>query len=266
MKTLFLVLTLNCFFSFSQKEIKDYALQRNLKQEGEQFQFQVLDEDKKGVWFHRKTKFYFWYKAQHVISTQGGSSGVLLNGDFESFHDNKQLSKKGFFRRGLKSGEWLYWREDGTLKISEQWSKGTLKSRTIFNMKGEEKEKTTFKTNSYYKVTNDTILHSKKGDKKQEIIIKNNQGEVTRVERRKNGKLHGKVKNYSNGKLVEEKKYEEGVLIVDEDTKIKDKNESTKNKRSIKDWFKKEKQIRSKKEKKKKEPKSEKRKNNTFDR
>lgn len=223
--------------SFSQKELKDYYLQRSLKQGGEQFQFQVLDEDKKGIWFHRKSKFYFWYKAQHVISTQGGSSGVLLNGKFESFYENKQLAKKGNFKKGLKSGEWLYWRDDGTLKVTEKWYNGELKYRIKYNDKGFEVEKTTFKGNSYYREAKDTIVNSKRSGKKEELIIKNSDGEVIRIEQRKNGKLDGKVKIYSEGKLIEEQNYSNGVLILEEN-KTENKDESEDDKKSIKDWFK----------------------------
>ncbi len=225
--------------SFSQKQLEDYYLQRNLKQEGEQYQFQILDEDKKGVWFHRKDKFYFWYKAQHVISTQGGSSGLLLNGNFESFYEKKQLSKKGKFRKGLKSGEWLYWRKDGTLRITETWSNGEMKIRTLYDQTGTEKEKITFKGKGFYKETNDTVVNSKRNGKKQTIIIKDSQGQVVRVEQKKNGQLHGKVKSYSNGELTESEEYKDGVLMVKEDeddTKIR--NQDKKTKKSLKDIFK----------------------------
>ena len=225
--------------SFSQKQLEDYYLQRNLKQEGEQYQFQILDEDKKGVWFHRKDKFYFWYKAQHVISTQGGSSGLLLNGNFESFYEKKQLSKKGKFRKGLKSGEWLYWRKDGTLRITETWSNGEMKIRTLYDQIGTEKEKITFKGKGFYKETNDTVVNSKRNGKKQTIIIKDSQGQVVRVEQKKNGQLHGKVKSYSNGELTESEEYKDGVLMVKEDeddTKIR--NQDKKTKKSLKDIFK----------------------------
>lgn len=120
----FLILFCSIQTAYSQKNLKEFYLKRTLKQDGEQFNFLILDEDKRGVWFYSKEKFYFWYKTQHVLQTQGGASGILLHGEFESFYTSKQLAKKGDFNRGLKNGEWLYWRENGTLCHSESWKKG----------------------------------------------------------------------------------------------------------------------------------------------
>jgi hypothetical protein len=87
---------------FAQKELKEFYLKRTLKQDGLQFNFQVLDDDKHGVWLYDQQKFYHWFMSQRVHSTQGESSGVLLNGEFESFYPSKQLCEKGVFSKGLK--------------------------------------------------------------------------------------------------------------------------------------------------------------------
>ena len=126
------------FTSFSQEPKKDFYLKKSLKQDGFQYQFTVLEEDARGIRYFNKTKFYFWYKAQKVISTQGGASGQLLNGEFEAYHENKQLAQQGTFHKGLKDGEWTYWRKDGTLITIENWKHGEYSgTKELFNEKGE---------------------------------------------------------------------------------------------------------------------------------
>lgn len=126
------------FSAFAQNPVKDFYLKKSLKQDGLHYQFTVLDDDKHGVWIYNKDKFYFWYKAQKVLSTQGGASGQLLNGSFEAFHENKQLAQKGKFHKGLKDGKWINWRADGSLISIEEWNKGDLCGTCeYFNEKGE---------------------------------------------------------------------------------------------------------------------------------
>lgn len=199
---------------FGQKPLKDFYLKRSLKQDGLQFQFTVLDEDKHGVWHYNKHKFYYWYKAQKVMSTQGGSSGILLHGTLEAFHPNKQLSQKGSFNRGLKHGKWMYWREDGTLCKIEQWVNGAQRGEQLFfDENGAQKEFIDMnRSNSHRKVA-DSLIISKNDGSKQRLIIYNKRNEVIRTECKKNGVLHGKVVYYENGKKVKTEKYKNGELV-----------------------------------------------------
>lgn len=131
----FLILVQN---AFAQQVESDFYLKKSIKQEGELYVFYVQDEDKKSNRNFDQDKFYFWYKAQVVKQTQGAASGQLLHGLYEVFYSNKQLAEKGRFRKGLKQGEWLYWREDGTLIRSEHWSHGKMVGTVqLFNEKGE---------------------------------------------------------------------------------------------------------------------------------
>ena len=232
-----------CLGLSAQKPIDDLYLKRSLKEDGKQFQFTVLDDDKRGVWRHNKKKFYYWYKAQHVLSTQGGSSGQLINGDFEVFYSNKQLAQKGAFKKGLKHGEWLYWREDGTLAYSEYWCKGSKKGvQKIYDGNGNETESTEFERNSTRRRVSDSLIIRKKNGKQEEILTFDENNKVIRDEEFENGKLHGKVRIYENGKLIETLKYKEGEQIIkiekiDESTEAEPKTEagdgsSTKEKKS----------------------------------
>lgn len=211
---LFSIFTIISLVCFSQKELKDYSLSHSLKQNKEQYQFLVLDSDKRGPWIHKKDRFYFWYKAQKVMSTQGGSSGQLLHGEFESFHENKQLSKKGAFRKGLKNGEWLYWREDGTLIKTENWKKGVLKGfETHYNKFGIVDETIQHKGKSIRRENADTLLLDKGNGNKQTIYLKDSLGDVYKIEEKKRGLLHGKVRYFENGKLTRTEKYKNGTFI-----------------------------------------------------
>ncbi len=263
MKLTILIL-LSAFVSFSQKELKDYSLNHSLKQDNEQLQFKVLDTDDRGVWVHRKNRFYFWYKSQKVMSTQGGSSGQLLHGNFESFYDNKQMSKKGKFHKGLKTGEWLYWRMDGTLIRTERWKNGRLAElRTTYDVDGSFKNRIEYKRNTTRFENPDSIVIEQLNSHKKTIYLKDADGNVKRKESFKNNELHGWVKNYENAKVVSKTKYKNGTEIKGSDGeksgflkklfKRKDKSEASKDEKKSKDEKNTDKKVKPKKEPK--EPK-----------
>jgi antitoxin component YwqK of YwqJK toxin-antitoxin module len=70
--------------------------------------------------------FYYWYSANAIHSTQGGFSGLLLNGPYSEYYLNKNLKEEGAFKKGLKSGIWKSWNEDGTVNNVSIWEKGRL--------------------------------------------------------------------------------------------------------------------------------------------
>ena len=219
MKISVIALLLLCHFGcFAQKPLRDFYLKRSLKQDGQQFQFTVLDEDKHGIWVYQKDKYYHWYKAQNVISTQGGSSGTLLNGKFEAFYPNKQLARKGSFHKGLKHGKWLYWREDGTLFSSENWVNGVQRGQQkCYDTDGQEIELTRVKRNRVERRVGDSLLISRNNGKYEKITIYDDANQRKYCEERKNGRLHGKVSTYEDGKLVETVRYKNGEQLVKEE-------------------------------------------------
>lgn len=257
MKTIVLLnfLLIFSFNSFSQKELKDYSLSRSLKQDGQQFNFKILDDDKRGVWIYRKDRFYFWCKAQHVLSTQGGASGQLIHGNFEGFYENKQLSQQGYFKKGLKHEEWLYWRTDGTLIKSESWKKGKLRGmENYYNIHGDIIQSIKHSKHLIVKESADSIVELRKNGKLETITLLDSLGSVSRVEHKKNGLYDGKVKQYEDGKLLFQEKYSKGVLIPK-----KEKKETSEDENSDKKWW----QIFKKKEPKSAENKKSKKSDNT---
>ncbi|MDX2362484.1 MAG: hypothetical protein QNK23_16875 [Crocinitomicaceae bacterium] len=207
---LFLVLSspsvLFCQYNLDQIELK-----RNIRQDNQQFQFMVLDEEKHGIWNYNRHKFYYWYKAQKLISTQGGSSGRLLDGKFEGFYQNKQLSQRGEFKKGLKHGEWLYWREDGTLYSSENWKKGELfGNQKKYDAHGEEIETITITGNrKIYRTESSMRIVNSNGIEKLKFY---ENGSLIRTERQKDGELHGFVRLYEDGKMISKVKYKRGIV------------------------------------------------------
>jgi antitoxin component YwqK of YwqJK toxin-antitoxin module len=212
---LMLFSVLSCY---GQKPLKDFYLTRSLKQDGLSYNFTVLDSDKKGVWIYKKEKFYYWYKAQHVLSTQGSASGVVLNGEFEAFYQNKQLASKGQFNKGLKQGQWLYWRKNGTLEKSEHWSAGTqLGTQKFYNALGQENESIVLRKGKIKRKISDSLIITKRNS--QSITVYDSIGNISRIEQRKNGALDGKVKTYEEGKVRETETYKNGIKIDKKDAK-----------------------------------------------
>jgi antitoxin component YwqK of YwqJK toxin-antitoxin module len=255
-----LLLVFNVLIVNAQKQAKDFYLKRSLKQDGLHFQFTVLEEDKKGVWFYNKQRFYHWYKAQHVISTQGASSGTLLHGNCEAFYPNKQLAQRGRYQKGLKSGEWLYWSEDGVLNRSEHWSNGKFRGiQKWYNEKGEEIESLHIKKWSKERRVADSLIQTR-GNKKT-IVLFDERSRVVKRENWKHGLLHGKLSTYEDGKLIESKRYKNGEEQLKEgkDTKKPKEEKESFFKRLFKKKNKEEKspakEKKTKKEKQKREKK-----------
>lgn len=216
------LLALLCLFSnlfFSQKLDKNYHLKHTTRQGEEQFEFTVLDFENNGVYAYDKSKFYYWLKTQEVHSTQGYSSGLLLHGEFKAFHKNKQLSQRGFFQKGLKNGEWLYWNRNGVLICIEHWRSGEkygIEKR--FNDDGNLIGKTKFKRNKQISYYADSIVSLAKNGCK--CIKHMSNGKINSIERTKSNTLHGKQEKYKDGKLIETTYYENGKK-VDRKTEVK---------------------------------------------
>ncbi|MFI5161253.1 MAG: toxin-antitoxin system YwqK family antitoxin [Sphingobacteriales bacterium] len=70
--------------------------------------------------------FYYWYSADAIHTTQGSYSGTLLNGQYDEYYLNKNIKEQGTFNKGVKTGIWRTWNEDGTLNQAEKWKNGVL--------------------------------------------------------------------------------------------------------------------------------------------
>jgi antitoxin component YwqK of YwqJK toxin-antitoxin module len=176
------------FCCFSQNLEKELYLKHSVKQDSESFHFFLLANDEKGLNHYNNSKYYYWYKTQKVMSTQGGSSGSLLNGKFEAFYENKQLSKIGTFKKGLKNGEWKYWREDGSLIRVENWKRGKLCGKeVIYDEKGQIIVTTNYSCRSISRQTSDSIIITNYSGTKKSISIFDEKGDIISTQRFKDG-------------------------------------------------------------------------------
>lgn len=214
------------FFGNAQ-QLEDNSTVYHVKENGISITFSVLDREEKGVKSYSEDKFYYWSKAQKVIATQGGSSGQLLHGTYESCYTNKQLKEKGIFYKGQKDGTWSVWNAQGFLVRRENWRKGILHGKQLTYDQNGNLTKVTSICGKPIAQNHDTLVHL--GKHSQSIHYYDTLGKLKAVERYKNGVLDGKqeviftdgtktVKTYDKGVLVESNKKTEEEKSVQEGT------------------------------------------------
>lgn len=260
---------LAAWYTNAQDHLEDFALKRSLKQDGLQFNFTVLDDDKRGVRHHKPSKFYYWFKAQHVRSTQGASSGRLLHGVFEAFYPDKQLAQKGSYKKGLKHGEWHYWYQDGSFKRIENWSHGELRGKQqYFDADGSWNHTDIIHDGVKKRSTPDSTVVWKSFHRKI-IILKDSLGRKSQVQQFKNNELHGIQKTYVNGKLEQKERYRKGELLVPKNKELESEEESEKESGKVKKlwqkWFSKDEKESNQENKQKKERGKREKKNKSED-
>jgi len=95
----------------------------------------------------KNDRYYFWYLNNLIHSTQGGYNGKLLNGHYIAFYPDKNLKEEGYFKKGLKDGEWKAWNRKGDLTGVTTWNDGIVvpdnqqpfwKKIQLFNKKDEQ--------------------------------------------------------------------------------------------------------------------------------
>ncbi|MFM2016882.1 MAG: hypothetical protein RL007_538 [Bacteroidota bacterium] len=69
---------------------------------------------------------YYWFQNNLVHHTDGGYTGKLLHGSYQSVYPDGQLKIQGTFHYGVKEGEWKHWLPDGRIKETLQYSNGKL--------------------------------------------------------------------------------------------------------------------------------------------
>lgn len=75
----------------------------------------------------KNDRYYFWYTANIIHSTQGGVGGPLLDGHYIAFYPDKNLKEEGFFKKGLKDGEWKTWDRKGAITSTVEWDEGIVR-------------------------------------------------------------------------------------------------------------------------------------------
>lgn len=253
MRYIICLITFITSFVVRAQDLEDISLKHSMKQDGLSMQFTVLDPDKKGVTHYETEKIYYWYKAQKVLGTQGGSSGQLLHGLFESFYASKQLCEKGSYAKGLKNGVWQAWRPDGTLIRTEHWKNGTQRGEQIaYSATGEVQKRTLIHGRKTTTECGDTLIEI--NGKSRKVTLMDSLGRVQSIARYKNSLLHGKQETIAADGSKTVTSYKNGVASV---AKTKEpKTENTTEPKAKKHPFKRLKERFSKKEKATSDPSS----------
>lgn len=125
--------------------------------------------------FH-PARTYMSYRRDSIFATQGAVVGRPLHGLYRSYYPNQGLKAQGYYRYGLRDGEWREWDEQGVLGRISQWKQGV--------------------ENGQYAEFNDA-------------------GEVTVQGRKRDGLWHGNVRTYqfSDSLEVEQKFYRRGEQV-----------------------------------------------------
>ena len=125
---------------------------------------------------------YYWLSGQSIHVTQGGFSGKLLNGSYESFYLNKNLKESGNFLDGVKIGEWKNWTDQGVLTDQYIWKAGKKNGKyRKFSPEGKEIE---------YGCYQNDLLHGK------QVIVGDS--------------LH--VIHYKHGKVIQRRQFLPGFM------------------------------------------------------
>lgn len=217
------ILSVFSFPVFSQKfEIENKF---HIKQDEKSIVFHVLDDDDSQLKKYRQNKDYYWFKSQKILITQGGSSGSLLNGAYESFYRNNQLAEKGVFKMGLKHGVWQSWNPNGVLVHRENWSKGTRTGKQYYyNSQGIIQKTVICKSNQTQVISRDTTILKTK--KMILTTVNDSMGRLVSQSRYSNFVLDGtQVKRDANDSLVKTV-YKKGVLVPGKVKKTKEQKEN----------------------------------------
>lgn len=77
----------------------------------------------------KANRFYYWQGPTQILRTAGAYDGRLLSGAYQLTSRNGNLLGNGTFRKGLKTGLWRTWREDGTPLTSSHWHQGRRRGK-----------------------------------------------------------------------------------------------------------------------------------------
>jgi len=106
---------------------------------------QILNTPPVNINFSNDLTYYYHYK-DAIHQSQGGYTGSLLDGTWESQYPNNLLYSQGMFEKGLKSGIWHYWYPNGRLQREERWREGRLHGSFMeFDANGQPTKKGSYR-------------------------------------------------------------------------------------------------------------------------
>jgi MORN repeat protein len=84
----------------------------------------VAETDPVSITHFNSALLYYWYYADAIHTSQGGYSGKLLNGSYMEYYPDKNLKEQGYFKKGLKDGDWKSWDDSGKIISETNWKNG----------------------------------------------------------------------------------------------------------------------------------------------
>jgi hypothetical protein len=82
----------------------------------------LLDQDK----IKPELKYtYYWYLRNKINHNVGNFSGKLLDGKYQVFVQDK-LMLSGFYKEGKRTGKWISWNNDGSVKTVSTYADGVI--------------------------------------------------------------------------------------------------------------------------------------------
>lgn len=114
---------------FAQRSVKDYLTHKIIVNDSTHTVIAYVKPGNNVV--VEPDRFYHWFSASKIKTTQGGYSGKLLNGSYQDYYTNKNLKELGWFKGGLKYAKWKSWTDTGKLKDEYSWDSGKKNGQYI---------------------------------------------------------------------------------------------------------------------------------------
>ncbi len=196
-------------FGFSQKLPEIDALNRVILNHKDSIIYAYLLPTDKGKKVTASDKYWYnWYAQHDIKETRGGFDGKLLHGEYIEFYENKNLKKKGIFKKGLKTGKWKSWYMNGQISEIVYYKNGLRKGRDlVFNSSGEQISKSKYRKGELVKlkvnkkIKNDTSIVQdnknkkvKSKDRKGKDSIDSTKGKKEEINKEKKNKKEPKIR------------------------------------------------------------------------
>lgn len=86
----------------------------------------------------KASRLYYYYNLQEIHASRGAYIGKLLDKKFIKQDKRGALLEAGFFKSGLKHGQWKRWHDNGELETIERWWNGRgVQRKKVFDEFGD---------------------------------------------------------------------------------------------------------------------------------
>ena len=220
-----------CLLVLVLMSFKDPSLLKRIQDDQFRYEFYTIKDE---VTF-KKGKVYFWFRAGKIHHTEQGGAGELLHESYKKYYLSDQLAQMGNFKKGLKTGMWKSWYENGLIKSTQGWFNG-LRSGTyyLYDEKGEVTVqghyKSGLKHGKWIDYVKKDTLNFKMGDLvKPKVVLTREQKKALKDQKRKE-KLQKKINKLQSVKRGKSKKRKSNISSEKKNEKESSKGEVETNK------------------------------------